>query len=51
MHLHNLITKDRQEKELVSGHVTYSTEEGNVTTPEKAASEIKGILEDLGADE
>lgn len=45
------ITKDRQEKELVSGHVTYSTEEGNVTTPEKAASEIKGILEDLGADE
>lgn len=47
----DLITKDRQEKELVSGHVTYSTEEGNVTTPEKAASEIKGILEDLGADE
>lgn len=47
----DLIIKDRQEKELVSGHVTYSTEEGNVTTPEKAASEIKGILEDLGADE
>lgn len=47
----DLITKDRQEKELVSGHVTYSTGEGNVTTPEKAASEIKGILEDLGADE
>ena len=47
----DLITKDRQEKELVSGHITYSTEEGNVTTPEKAASEIKGILEDLGADE
>lgn len=47
----DLITKDRLEKELVSGHITYSTEEGNVTTPEKAASEIKGILEDLGADE
>ena len=47
----DLITKDRQEKELVSGHVTYSAEEGNVTTPEKAAREIKGILEDLGLDE
>ncbi|MBP5306184.1 MAG: recombinase family protein [Lachnospiraceae bacterium] len=47
----DLITKDRQEKELVSGHVTYSTEVGNVTTPDKDASEIKGILEDLGADE
>lgn len=47
----DLITKDRQEKELESGHVTYSAEEGNVTTPEKAAREIKGILEDLGLDE
>ena len=47
----DLITKDRQEKELESGHVTYSAEEGNVTTPEKAASEIKGILEDLGCGE
>ena len=47
----DLITKDRQDKELESGHVTYSAEAGNVTTPEKAAREIKGILEDLGADE
>ena len=45
------ITKERQEKELESGHVTYSAEAGNVTTPEKAANEIKGILEDLGIDE
>lgn len=46
-----LITKDRQEKNLDSGHITYSSDKGNVTTPEKAANEIKGILEELGADE
>ena len=45
------ITKERQEKELETGHVTYSAESGNVTTPEKAANEIKGILEDIGLDE
>ena len=46
-----MITKDRQEKNLDSGHITYSSDKGNVTTPEKAANEIKGILEELGADE
>lgn len=49
--LEDEITKERQEEVLDSGHITYSAEEGNVTTPEKAANEIKEILEDLGADE
>ena len=45
------ITLDQKEKGLNADQVTYSSDEGNVTTPEKAANEIKGILEDLGINE
>ena len=45
------ITLDQKEKGLNAEQVTYSSDEGNVTTPEKAANEIKGILEDLGINE
>ena len=45
------ITLDQKEKGLNAEQVTYSSDEGNVTTPEKAASEIKEILEDLGINE
>lgn len=45
------ITLDQKEKGLNAEQVTYSSDEGNVTTPEKAANEIKEILEDLGINE
>lgn len=45
------ITLDQKEKGLIAEQVTYSSDEGNVTTPEKAANEIKEILEDLGINE
>jgi len=45
------ITLDQKEKGLNAEQVTYSSDEGNVTTPEKAANEIKEILEDLGIHE
>ena len=45
------ITLDQKEKGLNAEQVTYLSDEGNVTTPEKAANEIKEILEDLGINE
>ena len=32
-------------------HITYSSDDGNVTSPLQAANEIKEILEELGADD
>lgn len=45
------ITLDQKENGLIAEQITYMSDESNVTTPEKAANEIKGILEDLGKNE
>lgn len=45
------ITLDQRENGLIAEQITYMSDESNVTTPEKAANEIKGILEDLGKNE
>lgn len=45
------LVSDIQSNELGYEHITYSSEEGNVTTPMQAAKEIKGILEEIGVNE
>ncbi|SCW67197.1 Site-specific DNA recombinase [Ruminococcaceae bacterium YRB3002] len=45
------LTSENKPEELEYEHTTYSSDEGNVTSPNQAANAIKDILEDLGAND